>query len=49
MKKRLARLALTATLSTASMAAHAASIDVSITNAAKGIYFTPFLIVAHSV
>ncbi|MGR5150808.1 spondin domain-containing protein [Photobacterium swingsii] len=48
MKKRLALLTLTAALSTASITAHAASIDVSITNATKGIYFTPLLVVAHS-
>ncbi|MDO6541401.1 spondin domain-containing protein [Photobacterium sanguinicancri] len=48
MKIRLALLAITAALSTASVTAHAASIDVSITNATKGIYFTPLLVVAHS-
>ncbi|OAN10992.1 hypothetical protein A3K86_18625 [Photobacterium jeanii] len=48
MKKSLVTLALTTVLGAASFASQAANIDVSITNATKGIYFTPLLVVAHS-
>ncbi|MCG7495395.1 spondin domain-containing protein [Vibrio sp. Of7-15] len=43
MKKTLAFLTLLTAMNT-----HAADIDISITNATKGIFFTPILIAAHS-